>query len=133
LVIYLEDSFHIFSFFKARINNFPPLPGWCPWKLKPCFYQDISVEIPIDFQKWVRMLYYLWICKFREDFEIIFFEIIFYSVHGCTLFFNCIGAVVVWIAGGDDGVSFGLSLLYFLLFTPCSYMCWFRPAYKAFR
>jgi len=99
----------------VRINNFPPLPGWCPGKLKPCFYQDISVEIPIDFQKWVRMLYYLWI------------------FHGCTLFFNCIGAVVVWIAGGDDGVSFGLSLLYFFLFTPCSYMCWFRPAYKAFR
>jgi secretory carrier-associated membrane protein len=44
-------------------KNFPPLPGWCPGPLKPCFFQDISMEIPIEFQKWVRMLFYLWSCK----------------------------------------------------------------------
>lgn len=27
----------------------------------------------------------------------------------------------------------GLGILYTLLFTPFSYLCWFRPAYKAFR
>lgn len=95
-------------------KNFPPLPTW--FCFKPCFYQDINVEIPVDFQKWVRMLYYLWI------------------FHGCTLFFNFIGAIVVWIAGSTNGgVSFALALVYFLIFTPCSYVCWFRPAYKAFR
>ena len=36
-------------------------------------------------------------------------------------------------AGGDFGQTFGLGLLYFVLFTPVSFVCWFRPAYKAFR
>ncbi len=48
---------------KVQIKNFPPLPQWCPFGLKPCFYQDINIEIPVDFQKWVRMLFYLWLCK----------------------------------------------------------------------
>ena len=47
----------------ARQNNWPPLPTWCPWGLKPCFYQDISVDIPVEFQKIVRNLYYLWVGK----------------------------------------------------------------------
>jgi secretory carrier-associated membrane protein len=93
-------------------NNFPPLPVWFP--LKPCFYQDISVEIPLDFQKWVRYLYYLWM------------------YHGAVLFFNIITCLVFFIASGH-GVPFGLSVLYFILFTPSSYLCWFRPSYKAFR
>lgn len=28
--------------------------------MKPCFYQDIPVEIPADFQKTVSTMYYLW-------------------------------------------------------------------------
>jgi hypothetical protein len=48
----------------STANNFPPLPGWCPGPLQPCFYQDISREIPVEFQKWVRILFYLWLCKF---------------------------------------------------------------------
>ncbi|MEQ2229538.1 Secretory carrier-associated membrane protein 3 [Ilyodon furcidens] len=31
------------------------------------------------------------------------------------------------------GSGFGLSILWALLFTPCSFMCWYRPVYKAFR
>jgi len=41
-----------------RRNNFPPLPGWFP--VKPCFYQDFDVEIPVEFQHLVRSVYRLW-------------------------------------------------------------------------
>lgn len=46
-----------------RRNNWPPLPEKCCFQ--PCFYQDIGVEIPSEFQKIVRQLYYLWMCKFN--------------------------------------------------------------------
>jgi len=95
-------------------KNFPPLPTWCPSPLKPCFYQDINREIPIEFQKWVRLLFYLWI------------------FHSVALGFNIIAALVVMVAGGS-ATTFGLSILFFFLFTPLSYVCWFRPAYKGFR
>lgn len=44
-----------------RENNWPPLPIWCP--IKPCFYQDFSTEIPADYQRICKMLYYLWMCE----------------------------------------------------------------------
>lgn len=96
----------------ATDKNFPPLPRWFP--LKPCFYQDIAREIPVEFQKWVRVLFYLWL------------------FHTFTMAFNIVAALVVFIALGN-GVTFGFSIFYFILFTPLSYMCWFRPAYKGFR
>jgi len=48
----------------APTKNFPPTPSWFPKPCQPCFYQDINREIPIEFQKWVRALFYLWMCKF---------------------------------------------------------------------
>ena len=46
---------------------------------------------------------------------------------------NLLVGLLYLFAGGDAGATFGLALIYMFLFTPASYMCWFRPAYKAFR
>lgn len=63
LIIYIcmsNKKLIIFAFL-VRQNNWPPLPkGFC---YQPCFYLDINVEIPPDFQHVVRQLYYLWLCK----------------------------------------------------------------------
>ncbi|XP_076336935.1 secretory carrier-associated membrane protein 1-like isoform X2 [Tachypleus tridentatus] len=96
----------------VRANNWPPLPAKCCFG--PCFYQDISVEIPIEFQKTVRTMYYLWMFYF------------------CVLCLNVIGAFAMFITVGG-GTTFGFALLALVLFTPLSFLCWFRPLYKAFR
>ncbi|XP_012382635.1 secretory carrier-associated membrane protein 4 isoform X1 [Dasypus novemcinctus] len=93
-------------------NNFPPLPRFIP--LKPCFYQNFSDEIPIEHQVLVKRIYRLWM---------------FYCA---TLGVNLIACLAWWIGGGS-GANFGLAFVWLLLFSPCSYVCWFRPAYKAFR
>ena len=98
-----------------RQINWPPIPGWCPWGLKPCFYQDITVDIPAEFQMIVRNLYYLWL------------------VHAALLLANMIVGILFLFGGGDSGETFGKALVYFALLIPLSYICWFRPAYKAFR
>ncbi|XP_054394313.1 secretory carrier-associated membrane protein 4 isoform X1 [Pongo abelii] len=49
-----------------------------------------------------------------------------------TLGVNLIACLAWWIGGGS-GTNFGLAFVWLLLFTPCSYVCWFRPVYKAFR
>ncbi|XP_005393591.1 PREDICTED: secretory carrier-associated membrane protein 2 isoform X2 [Chinchilla lanigera] len=97
----------------VRENNWPPLPTWCP--VKPCFYQDFSTEIPADYQRICKMLYYLWM------------------LHSVTLFLNLL-ACLAWFTGDSSrGVDFGLSILWFVIFTPCAFLCWYRPIYKAFR
>ncbi|RVE51495.1 hypothetical protein evm_003896 [Chilo suppressalis] len=96
----------------GRRNNWPPLPAFCP--VQPCFYQDINVDIPLEFQRIVRHLYHLWM------------------FHALVLAVNIIGGMAIMFAG--EGVeTFGLSILYFLLLTPFSFICWYRPIYKAFR
>ncbi|KAM8960016.1 secretory carrier-associated membrane protein 1 isoform 2-T2 [Pelodytes ibericus] len=97
----------------GRKNNWPPLPGTFP--VGPCFYQDFSVDIPIEFQKTVKTMYYLWM------------------FHTVTLFVNIIGCLAWFIVDTSRGVDFGLAILWFLLFTPCSFVCWYRPIYGAFR
>ncbi|CAG9855500.1 unnamed protein product [Phyllotreta striolata] len=96
------------SSYNVRRNNWPPLPEQCCFQ--PCFYQDIQVDIPLEFQKIVRKLYYLWI------------------YHGALMIINVIGGMIL-----DEPSVIGLGILYLLLFTPFGYLCWFRPAYKAFR
>ncbi|XP_057655827.1 secretory carrier-associated membrane protein 1 isoform X1 [Diorhabda carinulata] len=96
------------STYNVRRNNWPPLPEQCCFQ--PCFYQDIQVDIPLEFQKIVRNLYYLWI------------------YHGALMIVNVIGGIIL-----ENVTIVGLGILYLLLFTPFGYLCWFRPAYKAFR
>lgn len=98
--------------YNARANNWPPLPQKCC--VAPCFYQDIGVDIPLEFQKIVRTMYYLWI---------------FYAI---VLLFNFLGGLALLVKEGQATV-FGFSLLYMVLFAPLSFLCWFRPLYKAFR
>ncbi|CAG07817.1 unnamed protein product [Tetraodon nigroviridis] len=45
----------------GRKNNWPPLPEKFP--VGPCFYHDISVDIPVEFQKTVKIMYNLWISR----------------------------------------------------------------------
>uniref|UniRef100_A0A8D0LAL1 Secretory carrier-associated membrane protein n=1 Tax=Sphenodon punctatus TaxID=8508 RepID=A0A8D0LAL1_SPHPU len=97
----------------ARQNNWPPLPAFCP--VKPCFYQDIAVEIPTEVQKTVSTMYYLWMA----------------STGG--LFLNFLASLAWFCVNTSTGSGFGLSILWALLFTPCSFVCWYRPMYKAFR
>ncbi|XP_068622545.1 secretory carrier-associated membrane protein 1 [Battus philenor] len=96
----------------GRRNNWPPLPAFCP--VQPCFYQDINVDIPLEFQRIVRHLYHLWM------------------FHALVLAVNIIGAMSLMFAG-ESFTIFGLAILYFVLLTPFSFICWYRPIYKAFR
>lgn len=96
----------------GRHNNWPPLPAACPFQ--PCFYQDINVDIPLEFQRIVRHLYYLWM------------------FHTLVMAANVIGGMAL-LFHSNAFTTFGLSILYFMLFTPFSFVCWYRPIYKAFR
>ncbi|XP_008586777.1 PREDICTED: secretory carrier-associated membrane protein 2 isoform X3 [Galeopterus variegatus] len=92
-------------------NNRPSLLSRCPVKL---FYQDFSTEIPADYQRICKMLYYLWM------------------LHSVTLFLNLLACMAWFIGNTSKGVDFGLSILWFVIFTPCAFLCWYRPIYKAF-
>lgn len=54
------------------------------------------------------------------------------SVNTATLAVNLIGCLA-WMCGGGGATNFGMAILWLILFTPCSYVCWFRPIYKAFK
>ncbi|XP_062867043.1 secretory carrier-associated membrane protein 3 [Trichomycterus rosablanca] len=97
----------------TRQKNWPPLPSFCP--VGPCFYQDIDVEISQNFQRIVTIMYYYWMFT------------------AGTLLFNLLSCVAMFCVDTSGGESLGLSILWFLLFTPCSFVCWYRPVYKAFR
>jgi len=99
--------------YNARVNNWPPLPSFMP--CQPCFYQDINVDIPVEFQEMVKRLYYLWL------------------FHALLMIANLFGGLCFLFSGIDKGSMFGLGLVYGFFFIPLSFLCWFRPAYKAFR
>lgn len=54
------------------------------------------------------------------------------TVNTATLAVNLIGCLA-WMCGGGGATNFGMAILWLILFTPCSYVCWFRPIYKAFK
>lgn len=97
----------------GKENNWPPLPKSFP--IKPCFYQDFSEDIPPEYQRVCKMMYYLWM------------------FHCVTLFLNLLACLAAFITDASQGVSFGLSILWLILFAPCSFLCWYRPVYKAFK
>ncbi|XP_026221807.1 secretory carrier-associated membrane protein 2 [Anabas testudineus] len=97
----------------GKENNWPPLPKSFP--IRPCFYQDFSEEIPPQYQRVCKMMYYLW-------------------MFNCvTLFLNLLACLAGFTTNSSYGVDFGLSILWLILFTPCSFLCWYRPVYKAFK
>ncbi|MGH0148892.1 UNVERIFIED_CONTAM: hypothetical protein FKN15_013350 [Acipenser sinensis] len=49
---------------QGRKNNWPPLPEKLP--VGPCFYHDIAIDIPVEFQKTVKIMYYLWMCEYES-------------------------------------------------------------------
>jgi hypothetical protein len=97
-----------------RQHNWPPLPSACP--LKPCFFQDINVDIRPEFQRTVQLGYHLWI-------SFVFTQLL-----------NILSAILLLSYGVPDAgqnISFGLMTSIFLV--PLTYMSWFRPLYKAFK
>ncbi|XP_046839307.1 secretory carrier-associated membrane protein 1-like [Xenia sp. Carnegie-2017] len=100
--------------YRDRKNNFPPFPSFCP--LQPCFFHDISVDIPPDFQRTSKMLFYAW------------------EFYCFTMLYNVICALAYLIEDGGDGLTtFIVALIFFLLFLPCSFCLWYRPSYNAFK
>ncbi|NXL05254.1 SCAM3 protein, partial [Mesembrinibis cayennensis] len=50
-----------------------------------------------------------------------------------ALFLNFLSSLAWFCVEPSSGSGFGLSILWALLYTPCSFVCWYRPMYKAFR
>ena len=96
-------------------NNWPPFPQWT--RIKPCFYQDIDADIPGQYHKTVKALYRIWIA------------------YVFVMSLNLLDGLIALFIGfnSDNGKAFGLALLYWAFCIPSSFLCWFRPAYKAFR
>ncbi|CAI4224294.1 unnamed protein product [Auanema sp. JU1783] len=97
----------------SQTHNWPPIPTFIP--IEPCFYQDIEVEIPVQFQKTVTLVYYVFL------------------TYILALVMNAIASLFFFVsAKGSLGVLF-LAIIQLALFSPCSFLFWFRPVYKAFR
>lgn len=101
-------------------NNWPPLPEKCCFQ--PCFYQDINVDIPPEFQRVVRHLYYAWMCKYSFSTAYAISYIVFLVYIG-TMCLNIIGGLILLLHNGSFA-TFGLAIFYTFLFTPASYLCW---------
>jgi len=56
-----------------------------------------------------------------------------------VLLINVVGALTYLIASvhhgidNQSGTTFAMSIVCAVLYTPCSFVCWYRPIYNAFR
>ncbi|KJH52935.1 SCAMP family protein [Dictyocaulus viviparus] len=96
-----------------RPHNWPPLPSFIP--IEPCFYQDIEVEIPVQFQKTVTVVYYVFL------------------MYVLALSVNVVASLFYMLFAGGPIGQLLLAVIQLCLFSPCSFLFWFRPVYKAFR
>ncbi|RCN40532.1 SCAMP family protein [Ancylostoma caninum] len=96
-----------------RPHNWPPLPSFIP--IEPCFYQDIEVEIPVQFQKTVTVVYYVFL------------------IYVLALTVNVVASMFYMIFAKGPIGQLLLAIIQLCLFSPCSFLFWFRPVYKAFR
>ena len=56
------------------------------------------------------------------------------AVYSLTLLFNMLCALALLCVGGaNGGETFGVSLVYLVIFIPCSFVFWYQPLYKAFK
>lgn len=94
-----------------REHNWPPMPSFCPFK--PCFFQDINVDIRPEFQRTVQLGYHLWI-------GFVFVQLL-----------NLIASIILTVE--QLGGSTPYALITVIFFIPLTYMAWFRPLYKAFK
>lgn len=73
------------------------------------------MEIPVQFQSTVRFVYYVFL------------------TYVLALCINLIASLLYMLfAQGPIGIFF-IAVVQLILFTPCSFLFWFRPVYKAFR
>lgn len=100
-------------------HNFPPVPSCCP--CEACFYQDIEADIPVQYQKLVNILFYSWIA---------YIVLLVWNMLICMAYFI---TTVECNLSNHSAVNFTLALFNIILFTPASYVFWFRPIYKAFK
>uniref|UniRef100_A0A8C6UB95 Secretory carrier-associated membrane protein n=1 Tax=Neogobius melanostomus TaxID=47308 RepID=A0A8C6UB95_9GOBI len=82
-------------------NNWPPLPKFFP--VKPCFYQDFEEDIPDEYRRICRRMYYLWM------------------FHSATLFLNLLGCLAYFTAASTHAAfrsdsSFNFFSFFFVFF-----------------
>ncbi|OAF67642.1 Secretory carrier membrane protein 4 [Intoshia linei] len=107
---------------KDRVPNFPPIPT-CG-VIRPIFYQNISIDIPVAYQFIVLLAFRVWMA-----YSILLTTSILWNV----ISFGASLGSDAGISTNNAGSGFGLSILWFLLFIPLTYIFWFRTLYRAFR
>ncbi|EDW62871.2 uncharacterized protein Dvir_GJ16370 [Drosophila virilis] len=109
-------------------------PVFNKYSIKRYFSQDFEVEITPYFIRWLGSRLYLQRNSVNCTLciSILLTYLLLLAVYTLTLVANIIGGLILLFHAGKVSNLF-LAIFYTVLFTPASYVCWFRPAYKAFR